>query len=58
MIESHLRTQSTDAYNRDDSKEIARITAAEPSRWVAIGKTNLQAGLMALTRAVAQPNAF
>lgn len=27
-------------------------------RWVAIGKTHLQEGLMALTRAVAQPTFF
>lgn len=42
----------------------ARITAehgtgdAEPFRWIAIGKTNLQQGLMALTRAVAKPEFF
>lgn len=41
-----------------------RITAehgtgdAEPYRWIAIGKTSLQQGLMALTRAVAKPEAF
>jgi hypothetical protein len=28
------------------------------ARWVAIGKTNLQQGLMALTRAVAKPEFF
>lgn len=27
-------------------------------RWVAIGKTHLQEGLMALTRAIAQPTSF
>lgn len=27
-------------------------------RWIAIGKTHLQQGLMALTRAVAQPDFF
>lgn len=32
--------------------------AAEPLRWVAIGKTDLQTGLMALTRSVAQPEFF
>lgn len=42
----------------------ARITAehgtgdAEPFRWIAIGKTHLQQGLMALTRAVAKPESF
>ncbi len=28
---------------------------AEPRRWINIGKTHLQQGLMALTRAVAKP---
>ncbi|HCA36852.1 MAG: hypothetical protein CMM07_17690 [Rhodopirellula sp.] len=32
--------------------------AAEPLRWVAIGKTDLQTGLMALTRSIAQPTFF
>ena len=27
-------------------------------RWLAIGTTNLQLGLMALTRAIAKPNSF
>lgn len=42
----------------------ARITAehgsgdAEPFRWIAIGKSHLQQGLMALTRAVAKPESF
>lgn len=33
-------------------------TPSLDKRWVAIGKTNLQQGLMALTRAVAQPTTF
>lgn len=41
-----------------------RITAehgtgdAEPLRWISIGKSHLQQGLMALTRAVAKPEFF
>ncbi|WP_423815292.1 DUF7681 family protein, partial [Pseudomonas viridiflava] len=31
---------------------------AEPFRWIAIGKTHLQQGLMCLTRAVAKPEFF
>ncbi|BES72187.1 hypothetical protein RE428_32050 [Marinobacter nanhaiticus D15-8W] len=31
---------------------------AEPRRWISIGKTHLQQGLMALTRAVAKPEFF
>ena len=42
----------------------ARITAefgttdGEANRWISIGQTNLQQGLMALTRAVAKPEFF
>lgn len=32
-----------------------RFDKAEPLRWAAIGKTDIQTGIMALVRAVAQP---
>lgn len=35
--------------------ELRRFQAAEPQRWAAIGKTDIQTGLMAMVRAVAQP---
>lgn len=35
--------------------ELARFDNAEPFRWAAIGKTDIQTGLMAMVRAVAQP---
>lgn len=35
--------------------ESRRFVAAEPLRWAAIAKTDLQTGIMALVRAVAQP---
>lgn len=35
--------------------EFHRFHAAEPLRWAAIGKTDIQTGIMALVRAVAQP---
>ena len=38
-----------------DPVELDRIDAAEPQRWAAIGKTDIQTGIMALVRAVAQP---
>ena len=41
-----------------DCDEIDRIIAANPDRWVGIAMTDLQTGLMALTRAVAQPTTF
>ena len=36
--------------------ELRRFQAAEPERWAAIGKTDIQTGIMALVRAVAQPS--
>ena len=38
-----------------DDGEVQRFEAAEPFRWAAIGKTDIQTGIMALVRAVAQP---
>lgn len=35
--------------------EYVRFLDAEPHRWAAIGKTDIQTGIMALVRAVAQP---
>lgn len=35
--------------------EFNRFQAAEPFRWAAIGKTDIQTGIMALVRTVAQP---
>lgn len=35
--------------------ELARIKEAEPMRWAAIAKTDIQTGGMALVRAIAQP---
>lgn len=36
-------------------QEFNRFKEAEPQRWAAIGKTDIQTGIMALVRAVAQP---
>jgi hypothetical protein len=36
--------------------EFVRFSRAEPERWAAIGKTDIQTGIMALVRAVAQPD--
>lgn len=38
--------------------EYDRLKAAEPGRWASIARTDFQTGLMALTRAVAQPTSF
>ena len=39
----------------EECQELERFKAAEPLRWAAIGKTDIQTGIMALVRAVAQP---
>lgn len=39
----------------DQLNELRRFHDAEPQRWAAIGKTDIQTGIMALVRAVAQP---
>ncbi|MCY1457050.1 hypothetical protein D9M71_743090 [compost metagenome] len=39
----------------DECHEYRRFVAAEPQLWAAIGKTDIQTGIMALVRAVAQP---
>lgn len=38
-----------------EAQENARLIQASPLRWAAIAKTDLQTGVMALVRAVAQP---
>jgi len=40
----------------DECIEFRRFDAAEPLRWAGIGKTDIQTGIMALVRAVAQPS--
>lgn len=44
-----------DYANGGDGAELDRFTAAEPLRWASIGKTDIQTGISALVRAVAQP---
>ncbi|MDC4781858.1 hypothetical protein OHV82_09220 [Acinetobacter baumannii] len=41
--------------NTDECHEYRRFEEAEPLRWASIGKTDIQTGIMALVRAVAQP---
>lgn len=38
-----------------DSDDMQRFDDAEPHKWVRIGKNDIQTGIMALVRAVAQP---
>lgn len=53
---SHRQAQLVHDYaNGGDGDELDRFTAAEPLRWASIGKTDIQTGISALVRAVAQP---
>lgn len=57
----HLSEQADEALRRSrlgDTAETSRIDDAQPYKWVAIARTHFQQGLMALTRAVAQPRGF
>ena len=55
-VRYHIDQQMVDS--EGDYDEIDRIIEANPDRWVEIAMTDLQTGLMALTRAVAQPTTF
>lgn len=39
----------------DECVEYRRFNAAEPQRWAAIAKTDIQTDIMAMVRAIAQP---
>jgi hypothetical protein len=61
-----LAQEDIDAMNmvKEKGKELGelvvkmRTNAAFDQRWVSIGATDLQTGLMALTRAIAKPEFF
>lgn len=55
-IQLHIDMQY--AASIEDCPEKDRLALATPLRWLSIGKTELQQGLMALTRSVAQPKFF
>lgn len=50
QIQEHLNSQFGHLFDSDQP--------LEPYKWLDMGKTNLQLGLMCLTRAVAQPTSF
>ena len=52
----HVNAQHQDAFG--NTEEVNRMKAASPTRWADIGRNDLQTGLMALTRAIAQPTFF
>jgi hypothetical protein len=56
VLNQYLIQQAADACGNATEQE--RLEQSQPMKWLAVGKTDLQTGLMALTRAVAQPGAF
>lgn len=56
-IAKHLAGQHLAGKSGDDDL-LQRHTFSEPHRWMAMARSELQAGLMKLTRAVAQPSGF
>lgn len=50
-----MHQASTSDVEAEAKAEFNRFHAAEPFRWASIGKTDIQTGIMAMVRAVAQP---
>lgn len=54
----HLVTRVQNHINTQPAPEVPHTQVTAPGRWAALAQTDLQTGLMALTRAVAQPTSF
>lgn len=54
-VELYVSEQYTVSVLDQKLCETDRLNQAEPRRWLAIAKTDMQTGFMALVRAVAQP---
>lgn len=57
-VRDHVYRQKLVAMSVPSGDEAKRLDDAEPGRWASIARTDFQTGLMALTRAVAQPTTF
>ena len=53
-----LSQEEIDLMNRIKAHPTLHLPCWRTKRWVSIGATDLQTGLMALTRSVAQPDFF
>ena len=51
QLNSYYRSQRDAA----GAEETFRITNAEPARWLAMGRTDIQNGVMKIVRSIAQP---
>lgn len=54
--DAHNAEKRTDSSFTPEGEELRRFNDAEPLRWASIGKTDIQTGIMALIRAIAQPS--
>jgi len=57
-VRTHVNDQMCAAGLDGQEAEVARLVAASPNMWEAMGRTDLQRGLMQITHAVAQPTFF
>jgi hypothetical protein len=57
-LDTHLEVQRCEAERSGNADELSRIGRAQPKRWLAIARTDLQTGTMAAVRAIAQPTSF
>lgn len=55
-IHSHVSAQAHTAEQSDNLVEHDRLRDSTPFRWLAVSKTDVEQGFMALVRAVAQPS--
>jgi hypothetical protein len=57
-VRNHIDAQRAIDNNTDNGVSSLRMTNATPERFLDLAKTELQTGLMYVTRAVAQPEFF
>ena len=57
-VHAHVADKRTASLEGDGSELPTLMDLAQPERWVSIGLTDLQKGLMALKRAVGMPRNF
>ena len=63
-LSTHVEMQRSEAIRAGSGKpgdingELQRIDRAQPGRWLSIARTDLQTGIMAAVRAIAQPTTF
>lgn len=55
MFDGHGRQYTEHSGSTDECHELRRFRSADPRAWAGVGKTDIQTGIMALVRAVAQP---